>query len=42
MAKASINLLFNHIEGEIDSAGAQQRIFDAELVVGESTARCAG
>ena len=42
MAKASINLLFNQIEGEINSAGAQQRIFDAELVVGESTAKCAG
>ena len=38
MAKASINLLFKYIDGEKTAAETQQRIFDAELVIGESTA----
>ena len=38
MAKASINLLFKYIAGEKDATETQQRIFDAELVIGESTA----
>ena len=38
MAKASINLLFKYIDGGKDATETQQRIFDAELVIGESTA----
>ena len=38
MAKASINLLFKYIDGDKDIDDNQQRIFAAELVIGESTA----
>ena len=42
MAKESITLLFKYIEGEKNVLDTQQRTFDAELVVGESTAEYLG
>lgn len=42
MARASIKLLFRHIDGGIDGDDTQQSIFPAELVIGESTAEYKG
>lgn len=38
MAKSSISLLFKYIDGGKDVSDNQQKVFPAELVVGESTA----
>ena len=37
MAKASVKLLFQFIDGDESVTEAEQRVFDGELVVGEST-----
>ncbi len=42
MAKASIKLLFKHIDGSDAEEDIKQRVFPAELVVGESTAEYSG
>jgi len=38
MANASIKLLFKYIEGSVNPDETQQRLFEGELIVGESTA----
>lgn len=42
MAKASIVLLFNYINGKKETKDTQQRIFEATLVEGESTSKYVG
>ncbi len=42
MAKASITLLFKYIDGDEDADDTRQKIFNAELMIGESTARHSG
>ena len=37
MAKASIKLLFKYIEGDKNSEELQRRLFEGELIIGEST-----
>lgn len=40
MASASMDLLFNYINGTKSAEKARQKLFDGELVIGESTAKC--